>query len=395
MEITLLTKDELGYTRSVEIHSSRFTIGRGQDNDLVIDDRHLSRRHSLIEAFDATVQVSDCGSENGTFVNGTRIAGAYVLCDGDEISFGESNWFTIRIGRAQTLRFEIPDSDQTRGRGDKEPNEPGSGSPVAPATLPSRRSDLIALFIAAGAGLLLVSGVLVVILLLGENRHKPISESSGREAATNEKADPHPDEGTGDGASSPANAEIEDDVIQVMRSISSDPSPSLPPPGALEDIKTQLAQYRSSSTLPPLLRSMRIRVREIKDSANRAGLSPNLVIWMSLASLDGGRAGQDPEITYRRIVTDLPRLYALFGTDNADRALLLVAAYKMGRGTGMSHPLLERLPGDPYKDVNVWYQNELRRLPPEAYDFVIRFLALGVIASDPGKFHIEGERLAF
>src|SRR4030095_2563653 len=98
--------DERGYTRSVKIDSSRFTIGRGKGNSLVIDDPHLSRRQSLIETFDATVQVSDCGSENGTFVNGARIAGVCVLRDGDEISFGESHWFTVRIGRAHPGGFD-------------------------------------------------------------------------------------------------------------------------------------------------------------------------------------------------------------------------------------------------------------------------------------------------
>ncbi|HEY0004951.1 MAG TPA: FHA domain-containing protein, partial [Pyrinomonadaceae bacterium] len=68
--VTLTLYDEqTGQERRVNINSSRFTIGRLPENDLFIDDTNLSRRHAIIESFDGLVHISDCGSQNGTFVN--------------------------------------------------------------------------------------------------------------------------------------------------------------------------------------------------------------------------------------------------------------------------------------------------------------------------------------
>ena len=83
-EIALTIYDlETGEEERVNVDSRRFSIGRLPENDLVIEDTSLSRRHALIETVDGSVIVSDCGSQNGTFVNGKRVVGAVELHDGD------------------------------------------------------------------------------------------------------------------------------------------------------------------------------------------------------------------------------------------------------------------------------------------------------------------------
>lgn len=67
----------------------RVTIGRAVDNDLVINEPSLSRFHAAISMTDAgTVLVADCGSANGTFVNGERIRTSGPLQPGDELRLG-------------------------------------------------------------------------------------------------------------------------------------------------------------------------------------------------------------------------------------------------------------------------------------------------------------------
>ncbi len=44
-------------------------IGRGEDNDLVIEDTSMSRRHASIQAAGETLLVTDLGSKNGTYIN--------------------------------------------------------------------------------------------------------------------------------------------------------------------------------------------------------------------------------------------------------------------------------------------------------------------------------------
>jgi DNA-binding response OmpR family regulator len=61
------------------------TIGRWEDNDVVVDDRWISRTHARVRREGDQYVIEDLDSKNGTFVNGRRIAGPVVLADGDEI----------------------------------------------------------------------------------------------------------------------------------------------------------------------------------------------------------------------------------------------------------------------------------------------------------------------
>ena len=49
------------------------TIGRLDQNDLALGKTTVSRRHAIISARDGRWFIEDCGSFNGTFLNGTRI----------------------------------------------------------------------------------------------------------------------------------------------------------------------------------------------------------------------------------------------------------------------------------------------------------------------------------
>ena len=61
------------------------TIGRWEDNDVVIEDRWVSRYHAEVHREKDQYTIHDLGSKNGTLVNGQRIAAPTVLADGDEI----------------------------------------------------------------------------------------------------------------------------------------------------------------------------------------------------------------------------------------------------------------------------------------------------------------------
>ncbi|MCP4167666.1 MAG: FHA domain-containing protein [Chloroflexi bacterium] len=69
------------------------TIGRADENDLVVDGELASRYHARIYAEvwleKPQFYVQDLASANGTFVNGERIA-RQSLIDNDRIAFGET-----------------------------------------------------------------------------------------------------------------------------------------------------------------------------------------------------------------------------------------------------------------------------------------------------------------
>ena len=62
------------------------TIGRSPENDVVISDSYVSRRHCaiLVHAADGC-ELYDIASKNGTYINGNRLSGPTQLSSGDEI----------------------------------------------------------------------------------------------------------------------------------------------------------------------------------------------------------------------------------------------------------------------------------------------------------------------
>lgn len=76
-----------GEGRSYALAGATLTIGRGPDNDVVLDDRRVSRRHAEIRLRLGRHTLYDLGSTNGTFVNGRRVS-EVVLSDGDRVILG-------------------------------------------------------------------------------------------------------------------------------------------------------------------------------------------------------------------------------------------------------------------------------------------------------------------
>jgi ABC-type multidrug transport system ATPase subunit/pSer/pThr/pTyr-binding forkhead associated (FHA) protein len=65
----------------------RYSVGRSQDNDIVVGDLLASRAHAEILVGRGGVEIVDLESANGTFVNGARVDRAMVA-DGDVIAIG-------------------------------------------------------------------------------------------------------------------------------------------------------------------------------------------------------------------------------------------------------------------------------------------------------------------
>lgn len=70
-----------------------YNLGRGDDNDIVINDDLASREHALIERVavpgEVRYLIRDLGSTNGTFVNHKQIS-EQALNDGDVIRLGQT-----------------------------------------------------------------------------------------------------------------------------------------------------------------------------------------------------------------------------------------------------------------------------------------------------------------
>jgi DNA-binding NtrC family response regulator len=74
--ITVLQGPDAGLTR--EIVNTSLRIGSSSDNDLVLTDSTVSRRHCAIEPLSAGVRVRDEGSTNGVMISGVRVMDVIV-----------------------------------------------------------------------------------------------------------------------------------------------------------------------------------------------------------------------------------------------------------------------------------------------------------------------------
>ena len=72
--------------------TERVTIGRTEENDIVLDHPLVSRYHALIEKMGTRFRLKDLNSTNGVFVNGVRIHNESWLTDGDTITIGASDF---------------------------------------------------------------------------------------------------------------------------------------------------------------------------------------------------------------------------------------------------------------------------------------------------------------
>jgi hypothetical protein len=67
------------------LNRDEILIGRSPECDYVIDDRQVSRKHARVFRMNDGYYLSDLGSKNGTYLNGSTIDEPVLLQDGDVI----------------------------------------------------------------------------------------------------------------------------------------------------------------------------------------------------------------------------------------------------------------------------------------------------------------------
>lgn len=75
--------------------SGPWVVGRSEENDVVVKDPNVSRKHARISRVDDGFVVEDLGSTNGTLLDGAPIDRERID-DGDELTFGQSTARFVR-----------------------------------------------------------------------------------------------------------------------------------------------------------------------------------------------------------------------------------------------------------------------------------------------------------
>lgn len=140
-----------GKVISNEFKESSITIGRSNKCDLPIPDESLSRNHAQLEVIDGDFFVTDLGSANGIFIDGTRIP-AQTRTKFN--SFQQLTIATLDCQVEDTSEVEVKPSLHVRSRpesrperapesssSDKEQRRPGPGTSSHRKTAPTQKTS--------------------------------------------------------------------------------------------------------------------------------------------------------------------------------------------------------------------------------------------------------------
>jgi pSer/pThr/pTyr-binding forkhead associated (FHA) protein len=73
------------------VFTTLFRIGTAEDAGLRLHgDAYVSVRHAECRPYEGDWYIEDCGSMNGTWVNGIRVRGPYRLEKGDRVRVGRT-----------------------------------------------------------------------------------------------------------------------------------------------------------------------------------------------------------------------------------------------------------------------------------------------------------------
>jgi pilus assembly protein CpaF len=135
-----------GAQRQLDFEAPEVSIGRLEDNDVVLPRSNVSKRHARLVLKDDRCVLLDLKSTNGTYLNGRKIATPMMVSTGDKIYIGDfilALQDAARLHAAQHRLRERPPSQPIASvrPGTEQFTDPGLGAPDAgPEPLAARRS---------------------------------------------------------------------------------------------------------------------------------------------------------------------------------------------------------------------------------------------------------------
>lgn len=146
--------------REYPLDASIVTIGRRDENAIVIKDPTVSRKHAEIRRDGDAFVVVDKDSTSGVLLNGEPVTGEQRLRDGDRLGIGMSAVFLVQLqpDEAATITFAPPqagdqgrtqfvtrtDLGDPRGIAAEPPMPPHRDEPVVPPPVPIREVPPVA-----------------------------------------------------------------------------------------------------------------------------------------------------------------------------------------------------------------------------------------------------------
>jgi LysM repeat protein len=90
--------------RVFPLGKSLLTIGRAEDNDIVISDAEVSRYHARLTWQGDKWVIEDLGSRNGTYIHGQQITAPTILAPGAQLRLGPDVFLGMQMGAPKASR---------------------------------------------------------------------------------------------------------------------------------------------------------------------------------------------------------------------------------------------------------------------------------------------------
>lgn len=406
VELFLKYKDANNVRRAVKVDATPFAIGRGADCELQIVDNALSRKHAEITRFADVFVVADQNSSNGSELNGAALNAPAALKNGDELVLGNAVEINVEIvGETVAARNTGKNQDAAFAA------SAGSGASWKWIFVVAPVLGVVVLALAIG----------LLFVLSGENRARTVAQvepdsseiETPRVSQKNDSADDETDEtentnksGASNRRSQNQNAnddtsqtnslaptetnneldQTERRALQFLRSASSDSNPVLTGK-QVEIINAKIKSLKNSAAVRENVKAAQSNPAFDKIGAEH-NLKPALLRAAALAKLNDSRG--DAAATANSIATDLNRYAIVLGTELANDSLLTVAAFAEGEQPNQVRDRLANLakntPNSSAAIVRtIWFLKDNNKLSPPAFDFVVRFIALGAMLQEDGK----------
>ena len=99
LEITKAGGNEDLEEESVMLIRGDVTIGRMDDNAIILSEPFVSGHHARVYAKNNTLYIEDLNSTNGIYVNDEKVEGKIKLTTGDEIKIGSAIFTVLRADK--------------------------------------------------------------------------------------------------------------------------------------------------------------------------------------------------------------------------------------------------------------------------------------------------------
>jgi cytoskeletal protein RodZ len=457
-ELWLKFKDEYGDFKRILVEQERFTIGRTPENDLGVPFNNISRQHAVIEQFDNTFMVSDCGSSNGTTLNDQNLSEAAPIENGDRLNVG--GWLEIEIeiiSNEPTADSASADgenlSDNAVGAREDESGKAqsagatGNSSSVSKPAASSGSSSswgwlllapvLVIFVLLIGGVILLASGV------ISGDKNNPPQKEPDISSSTNGKDDDDDDSPTPEKSKTPTPVETAspstNPTVSTSPGGSSSPIPGATTPGSTspttpdvpatpkvsddrEKVKTSSAlllrriatkdpnaflttqqagfvtdkikPFKGSSAVAENLKDAKKNSAKIIELAKSQNLTPQFLVVATLTELGTTRGDVVGKAT--EILSSLGDLSRVFSSEIADDSLLVIAATNQSKDGELLNTITKSGDEFPNSPVrSVWFLHDKNKLSPAQFDKVLRFLAIGTITQNPKDFSVNAEAVSF